>query len=76
MVSSIQLNIYMIQDVVIKFCANFEMDKYSVQRTTITTAQIMIFHVLQTALIEETGYIEEQFALIHPGGAVVERLNK
>ena len=30
---------------------------------------------LQAALIEETGYQAEQFALIHPGGAVGERLN-
>ena len=35
----------------------------------------MIFHALQAALIEVTGYQEEQFALIHPGGAVGERLN-
>ena len=27
-------------------------------------------------LVEETGYLNEQFALIHPGGAVGERLNK
>ena len=27
------------------------------------------------AVIEETGYQAEQFALIHPGGAVGERLN-
>ena len=33
-------------------------------------------HALQTALIEETDYQNEQFALIHPGGAVGERLNK
>ena len=43
--------------------------------TTSTTALCVIFHVLQTALIEETGYRQEQFALIHPGGAVGERLN-
>ncbi len=36
----------------------------------------MIFHALQAALIEETGYRAEQFAVIHPGGAVGERLNK
>jgi D-arabinose 5-phosphate isomerase GutQ len=36
----------------------------------------MICHALQTALIEETGFKNEQFALIHPGGAVGERLNK
>ena len=31
---------------------------------------------LQAALIEVTGYRNEQFALIHPGGAVGERLNR
>jgi len=36
----------------------------------------MIFHALQAALIEETGYQNEQFAVIHPGGAVGERLNR
>jgi D-arabinose 5-phosphate isomerase GutQ len=36
----------------------------------------VIFHALQAALIEQTGYREAQFALIHPGGAVGERLNK
>ena len=30
---------------------------------------------LQAAIIEQTGYRAEQFALIHPGGAVGERLN-
>ena len=63
-------------DVVLKLYVNRETDKYNMQGTTSTTAQIMIFHALQAALIEETGYIEEQFALIHPGGAVGERLNK
>ena len=33
-------------------------------------------HALQAALVYETGYQENQFALIHPGGAVGERLNK
>jgi len=46
------------------------------QGTTSTTALCMIFHALQTALIEEMDYQEKQFALIHPGGAVGERLNK
>ena len=46
------------------------------QGTTSTTALCMIFHSLQAALIEETGYREEQFGLIHPGGAVGERLNQ
>ena len=62
-------------DVVLKQHVNRETDKYNAQGTTSTTALCMIFHALQTALIEETGYQAEQFALIHPGGAVGERLN-
>lgn len=63
-------------DVVLKQYVNRETDKYNSQGTTSTTALCMIFHALQTALIEETGFKNEQFALIHPGGAVGERLNK
>ena len=63
-------------DVVLKQYVNRETDKYNCQGTTSSTALAVIFHVLQTALIEETGFKNEQFALIHPGGAVGERLNK
>ncbi len=62
-------------DVVLKQYVNRETDKYNSQGTTSSTALCMIFHVLQTALMEETDYKNEQFALIHPGGAVGERLN-
>ena len=63
-------------DVVLKQHVNRETDKWNAQGTTSTTSLCMIFHALQAALIEETGYQAEQFALIHPGGAVGERLNK
>ena len=63
-------------DVVLKQFVNRETDKYNSQGTTSSTSLAVIFHMLQTALIEETGYKNEQFALIHPGGAVGERLNK
>ena len=63
-------------DVVLKQYVNRETDKYNSQGTTSSTALAMIFHALQTALIEETDYKNEQFVLIHPGGAVGERLNK
>ncbi len=63
-------------DVVLKQYVNRETDKHNMQGTTSTTSLIVIFHALQTALIEETGYTEDQFALIHPGGAVGARLNK
>lgn len=63
-------------DVVLKQYVNRETDKYNAQGTTSSTSLAVIFHLLQTALIEETDYKNEQFALIHPGGAVGERLNK
>lgn len=63
-------------DVVLKQYVNRETDKYNCQGTTSSTSLAVIFHILQTALIEETDYKNEQFALIHPGGAVGERLNK
>ena len=62
-------------DVVLKQHVNRETDKWNAQGTTSTTALCMIFHALQAAVIEQTGYRAEQFALIHPGGAVGERLN-
>ncbi len=63
-------------DAVLKQYVNRETDKYNSQGTTSSTALCMIFHALQTALIEETGFLNEQFAVIHPGGAVGERLNE
>lgn len=62
-------------DVIIKQYVNRETDKYNSQGTTSSTSLCVIFHALQAALIEETDYQNEQFALIHPGGAVGERLN-
>ena len=53
-----------------------ETDKYNSQGTTSTTVSCVIFHALQAALIEETGFQNQQFALIHPGGAVGERLHQ
>lgn len=63
-------------DVVLKQYVNRETDKYNCQGTTSSTALAVIFHILQTALIEEIDYRNEQFAIVHPGGAVGERLNK
>jgi hypothetical protein len=62
-------------EVVLKQHVNRETDKYNCQGTTSSTALCMIFHILQTMMIEETDYQVEQFAVVHPGGAVGERLN-
>ncbi len=53
-----------------------ESDKYNMQATSSYIATIAIFDALICAIMEETDYKKEQFALIHPGGAVGERLNK
>lgn len=62
-------------DVVLQMYVNRETDKWNSQGTTSFTETAAIFHALQAALIEVTNYQNEQFALIHPAGAVGERLN-
>ena len=63
-------------DVVLEMRVNRETDRWNTQGTSSFTAMNVIFDALQAALIEETGFQPEQFALIHPGGAVGERLNE
>ncbi|MBR0291820.1 MAG: SIS domain-containing protein, partial [Bacteroidales bacterium] len=55
-------------DVVIRQYVNRETDKWNAQGTTSTTSLCVLFHALQAAIIEESGFRPEQFALIHPGG--------
>lgn len=62
-------------DAVLKMHVNRETDKFNAQGTTSSTVLCVLFHSLQAAIIEEIGYQSGQFALIHPGGAVGERLN-
>ena len=62
--------------VVIPMKIERESDKYNMMATSSFIATVAIFDALLCAIMEETGYREEQFALIHPGGAVGERLNK
>jgi D-arabinose 5-phosphate isomerase GutQ len=42
--------------------------------TASTLAVIAVFDAVCIALMHATGYTREQFGLIHPGGAVGERL--
>ena len=62
-------------DIVLQTLVTKEVDRYNAQGTTSFTVLSVLFDALQAALIEETGFQNEQFALIHPGGAVGERLN-
>lgn len=61
-------------DIVLKIHITREVDKYDAQGTTSFTITCALFDALQAALIEETGYQIETFAVIHPHGAVGERL--
>lgn len=63
-------------DIVLKMHVERESDRYNSQGTSSFVVLSAIFDALQTALIEETGFRNEQFAINHPGGAVGERLNK
>lgn len=62
-------------DICLKMHVTRETDRYNSQGTSSFCVMSVVFDALQTALIEETGYVVETFAKIHPGGAVGERLN-
>ena len=62
-------------DIVITMKVTRECDKYNCQGTTSFTVLAAIFDALQTAVLENTGFKNEEFAVIHPGGAVGKRLN-
>lgn len=53
-----------------------ESDPYNVMATSSYMVTVALFDAMLAAIMEETGYQLEQFALIHPGGAVGERLSK
>ena len=63
-------------DVVLPMYISSETDKYNCQGTTSFAVTNAIFDALQAALIDYTDYQNEKFAIVHPGGAVGERLNK
>lgn len=63
-------------DIVIKMHVERENDRYNTQGTSSFLVLAAIFDALQVALLEETGFNNEKFAVIHPGGAVGDRLNK
>ena len=62
-------------DIVLAMKVTRECDRHNSQGTTSFAVTCAIFDALQTAVIELTGFKNEQFAAIHPGGAVGKRLN-
>ncbi|MDR3644459.1 MAG: SIS domain-containing protein [Clostridia bacterium] len=63
-------------DIILPMKVTSETDKYNCQGTSSFTALAAVFDALQTAVIEETDYKNERFALVHPAGAVGKRLNQ
>lgn len=53
-----------------------ESDPLNIMATSSFVVTIAVFDALLAAIMETTDYRLEQFALIHPGGAVGNRLNK
>jgi len=53
-----------------------ETDKFNTQGTTSFVVMCAVFDALQSALIEEINFQTDCFAIVHPGGAMGERLRK
>jgi KpsF/GutQ family protein len=63
-------------DLVLKVKIEREADGFNMLATTSTMAVVAVFDAVCIALMEYTGYTKEQFAVIHPAGAVGERLTR
>ena len=63
-------------DIVLPLRIRQESDRLNVMATASFIATVAIFDALLAALIDHTGYTLDQFALIHPGGAVGAQLAK
>jgi KpsF/GutQ family protein len=63
-------------DILLKIKVDKEPDEFNMLATASTMAVIAVFDAICIALISYTHYTREQFAVIHPGGAVGNRLIK
>lgn len=61
-------------DIYVKVKVEKEPCRFNMLATASTLAVISTFDAICIALMQMTGYTREQFAVIHPGGAVGERL--
>jgi KpsF/GutQ family protein len=61
-------------DLLLKVKVEKEPDPFNMLATASTMAVIAAFDAVAIALMYETGYSRDQFAVIHPSGAVGERL--
>lgn len=61
-------------DVVLNIKVEQEADDFNMLATTSTMAVIAVFDAVCISLMKITGFSKEQFLVIHPGGAVGEKL--
>jgi D-arabinose 5-phosphate isomerase GutQ len=61
-------------DLLVRVRVEREADSFDMLATTSTMAVVAVFDAVCVALMEHTGYTKERFAVIHPHGAVGERL--
>jgi D-arabinose 5-phosphate isomerase GutQ len=61
-------------DLVVRVRVDREADEFNMLATTSTMAVVAVFDAACIALMASTGFTREQFAIIHPSGAVGERL--
>lgn len=63
-------------DLLLKIKVSKEADDFNMLATTSTMAVISTFDAISVCVMYYTNYTKEQFGIIHPGGAVGERLLK
>jgi D-arabinose 5-phosphate isomerase GutQ len=61
-------------DIWLKVKVEREPDEFNMLATASTMAVVAVFDAICVTLMRRTGYTREQFAVIHPGGAVGDRL--
>jgi KpsF/GutQ family protein len=61
-------------DLLLRVRVEREPDEFNMLATASTLAVIAVFDAVCVSLMRVTGYTRQQFALIHPGGAVGDRL--
>lgn len=61
-------------DLLLRVKVEREPDEFNMLATASTMAVIAVFDAICITLMKVTGYTKSQFAVIHPGGAVGERL--
>jgi KpsF/GutQ family protein len=61
-------------NIFLKVKVDREADKFNMLATTSTMAVIAVFDAICVCVVSYTGFTKEDFSIIHPGGAVGERL--